>query len=124
MIWLWVAGAAPTIYLLVVLQSAKVRAARIRTSVTEYRGSGFTSAGTIGAYFGIWLLHLLECGQRGKTFFAVLGWIDFDVFLHHHVGTAVINSFNTGEPTFHGTIPSVPDCDMLLTTSMARRPLP
>ena len=42
------------------------------------------SAGTVSEHSDIQLLHLLQCGQRRKKFFAVLGRIHLDVFLHDH----------------------------------------
>jgi len=87
-------------------------------------GRKMVSAGTFREYFEIPLLRLLQRGRRRKQFFAVLGRIGLGAFLLHHYRTPVINSSNERESTYQGTIPAVPVCDMLLTTSMARRPLP
>jgi hypothetical protein len=104
------------------LEKREQQGGKIRSESTG--GRRLVSAGTFREYFGVPLLCLLRCGRRRKKFFAVLGRIDLDAFLHHHFRTPVINSFNERESSYQGTIPAVPDCDMLLTTSMARRPLP
>jgi hypothetical protein len=69
----------------------------------DHTGGGkLASAGILGEYPQVQLLRLLQCGQRREKFLAALGRIDLDVFLHHHIRTAVINSFNAGEPSYEG----------------------
>src|ERR1700674_1192546 len=104
------------------LETRKQQGRKIRSECTG--GSRLVPAGTFREYFEIPLLRLLQRGRGRRQFFAALGRIDLNAFLYQHYRTPVINSFNERESSHQGTIPAASGCDMLLTTSMARRPLP